>query len=103
MTVPLIEIAGVIRSKNAGPATLTLDIIFKSPEWFERASAAIDPATIARLYGRSEQEIAIIPFRAANAVKITMPRRTVSGDPGDNDVYGAQQHAPLLGLLLNLD
>jgi hypothetical protein len=31
-------------------------------------------------------------------VKVVMPRRLVSGAPGDTDVYGAQQHAPLLSL-----
>jgi hypothetical protein len=29
-----------------------------------------------------------------------MPRKIVSGSPGDRDVYGAQQHVPLLGLEL---
>jgi hypothetical protein len=31
-----------------------------------------------------------------------MPRHTVSGSPGDSDVYGAQQHAPLLDLEFDL-
>jgi hypothetical protein len=29
-----------------------------------------------------------------------MPRRICAGDPGDGDVYGAQQHAALLGVLV---
>jgi hypothetical protein len=29
-----------------------------------------------------------------------MPRRIVSGDPGDSDVYGAQQHGPMLAVEL---
>jgi hypothetical protein len=29
-----------------------------------------------------------------------MIRPKVAGDPGDGDVYGCQQHAPLLGLTL---
>jgi len=27
-----------------------------------------------------------------------MARAMMAGDPGDVDVYGAQQHAPLLGI-----
>ena len=103
MGVRLIDIASVIRSKNAGPGKLTLDIIFTSAEWFDRvvAAGAINKAVIACLYGRPEVEIdSIIAFPPAWAIKITMPRRTVSGDVGDTDVYGAQQHAPLLGLVL---
>jgi hypothetical protein len=34
------------------------------------------------------------------ALKFTLPRRICAGDPGDGDVYGAQQHAPLLGVMV---
>jgi hypothetical protein len=27
-----------------------------------------------------------------------VPRKIMAGDPGDRDVYGAQQHTPLLEL-----
>ena len=36
------------------------------------------------------------PYPAGNAFKATIPRRIPSGDVGDTDIYGAQQHAPLL-------
>ena len=53
--------------------------------------------------GLSNEEIRrIVWFEPANAVKVVMPRRIVSGAPGDADVYGAQQHAPLLGLNFDL-
>ena len=35
-------------------------------------------------------------YPAGNAFKATIPRLIPSGDVGDTDVYGAQQHAPLL-------
>ena len=35
-------------------------------------------------------------YDAANAFKATLPRLVPAGDIGDTDVYGAQQHAPLL-------
>lgn len=95
------SLARVIRSKNAGPFQLTLDIIFKTPEIFEkvRAGNRITPRKVAELYGIEEDKILdIIFFKPANAVKIVMPRRVASGSPGDSDVYGAQQHAPLFGL-----
>lgn len=103
MSVPLIDIASVIRSKNAGPKELTLDIMFKSRDWYEKvkASGAITRELIAKLYGQPESAVQeIIAFDAACAIKATLTRPITSGDVGDSDVYGAQQHAPLLGLVL---
>jgi hypothetical protein len=55
------------------------------------------------VYGVELAEIRnIVWFEPANAVKVVMPRRIVSGAPGDSDVYGAQQHAPLLGMEFDL-
>ena len=63
-----------------------------------RDSGAITPQHIAKLYGVSDNEVSIIPYDVAYAIKITIPRLVPSGDPGDTDVYGAQQHAPLLDI-----
>lgn len=101
MTTRLIDIASVVRSKNSGPYELTLDIIFKDRADYERAkkSGVITAQLIARLYRVSELDVAgIIPFDPAAAIKITLKRPLVSGDVGETDVYGAQQHAPLLDL-----
>ena len=63
-----------------------------------QASGALAPRRLARLYNVSENEIAVIPFDVALAIKITLPRPVVAGSPGDTDVYGAQQHAPLMDI-----
>jgi len=97
--VPIRELAEVIRSKNAGPYELTLDMIFKSTEIYEQvvASGAITPERIAELYSMPvDKVISFVEFAPAKAIKITLERPGVCGDVGDNDVYGAQQHAPLL-------
>lgn len=94
----LIDIAKVIRSKNAGPTTLTLDILFNDESGYLRAlnSPALQPAAIAPLYGLRAEQVELIPYPAAIAIKISMDRKIVAGNPGDRDVYGAQQHGPLL-------
>jgi len=105
MAVNLIDIASVIRSKNAGPYELTLDIIFSSRDWYDKVTAAksINRAMISRLYQVKESDIlALVEFHPAAAIKITLRRPRVAGDVGETDVYGAQQHAPLLGLVLDL-
>jgi len=100
-TVPLPQIAAVIRSKNAGPYELTLDIMFKREEEYAylRKLNFFTRELIAGIYGMPpEKIIKITYFDPAWAVKITLVRPVVSGSVGDTDVYGAQQHAPLLGL-----
>ena len=100
-TVPLTNLAAVIRSKNAGPYELTVDILFKNRDDYEfmKEINYFDRKLFARLYGIGvDKIIALVHFDPASAIKCTMVRPVVSGSPGDTDVYGAQQHAPLLGL-----
>ncbi|MGK0171763.1 MAG: hypothetical protein ACI9W2_003494, partial [Gammaproteobacteria bacterium] len=63
-----------------------------------RDSGVICPALIANLYSVSHNEVSIIPYDVARAIKITVPRLVPSGSFGDTDIYGAQQHGPLLGI-----
>ena len=95
----LYDMAHVVRSKNSGPFAVTLDILFDNREAYERmrASGAVTPAAIARLYHIPEDAIMDFAFfDAAMGVKITYLRTVSSGTVGDRDVYGAQQHAPLM-------
>ena len=94
----LVDAVRVIRSKNAGPLTLTIDLLFDDPAHYEQALAAasLTPAEIAQRYGVSANAVQITPYPAALAVKIALDRKIVAGSPGDRDVYGAQQHGPLL-------
>ncbi len=101
MTTRLIDIASVIRSKNAGPFELTLDVIFKSRETYQRVTEndLLSVQLLCDLYKILPEDVVnIVCFEPANAVKMTIRRQVVSGSVGDTDVYGAQQHAPLLGV-----
>lgn len=95
----------IIRSKNSGPYELTLDMMFKDRETYEKVVAAdgINEALICKLYKITPDKIInIIHFDPANAIKVTIARPICSGDLGETDVYGAQQHAPLLGIVLDI-
>jgi hypothetical protein len=97
----ILEAARIIRSKNSGPFELTLDIMFKDRRHFDlfRNQGIISPALIQELYGVEAKDIlGIVYFEPSNAVKATIRRKVPSGAPGDTDIYGAQQHAPLLGV-----
>lgn len=97
----LIDLAKVIRSKNSGPYEITFDIIFKDRETFEIMCQHkfINEKLISELYHIPESDVInIIEFAPAQAIKATIVRPMCSGDIRETDVYGAQQHAPLLDL-----
>ncbi len=57
----------------------------------------ITPEKIASLYHIRREDITDFAwFDAGLGVKITYLRPVASGTVGDRDVYGAQQHAPLM-------
>lgn len=97
----LVDICNVIRSKNSGPFELTFDIIFKSKKDFDYVCERkiINEDIVCSLYKiRKEDIINIVGFNSANAIKITIKRPIASGTLGEGDVYGAQQHVPLLNI-----
>lgn len=102
MAVRLVDAARVLRSKNAGPLYVTFDIIFDSSEQLDRVlgSGALDRKTIAAMYGVEPGEVQVIPYNVVHACKVTIPRKTVSGNLDDNDIYGCQQHMKLAGIMV---
>ena len=97
----LSELATVIRSKNAGPFELTFDVLFSDPSDYDRVvrSGQLGPESFASLYGITIDDVlSVIEFEPALAIKVTIKRVRSSGALGESDVYGAQQHAPLLQL-----
>jgi hypothetical protein len=94
------DFASVCRSKNAGPFMVTLDIVFETDEIYDRVAATgvLRPELFARLYNVKPEQVQFTPYRAARAFKATLPRVISSGDIGDTDVYGSQQHAPMLDI-----
>ncbi len=97
----LSELAKTIRSKNAGTDKITFDIIFADRENYERVlrSNVLTRTSVAALFGIDEARITdFVVFDPAFAIKFTMLRERPSGSPGDGDIFGAQQYAPLLSL-----
>jgi len=99
--MPMIkDLATVCKSKNAGPFELTIDVVFDNAEAYNRVkrSGVLCPKLFAKLYNVNEQDVLFTPYDAAFAFKATLPRLVPSGGIGDTDVYGAQQHAPVLNI-----
>lgn len=94
----LYDIASVIRSKNSGPFSITLDVLFDDRKIYEKVknSGIITKQTMAAIYKIQEEAITqIVFFDAALGFKVTFDRKVSSGTCYDTDVYGAQQHVPL--------
>ncbi len=94
------DIAVVCKSKNAGPFELTIDAVFGDKETFDkvRATGVICPELFAKLYNVPLDDILFTVYEPGLAFKATLPRLVSAGDLGDTDVYGAQQHAPLIAV-----
>lgn len=106
MTYKLLELADVIRSKNSGPYELTFDIIFKDREKYNQVceSNIFTKESFGQLYDITPDSVMeIVHFDPAKAIKITIVRPISSGALGETDVYGAQQHAPLMGYSFEMD
>jgi hypothetical protein len=96
----LAEIANLIRSKNAGPFTLTFDIMFADLESYRRVkdSGALNPAAFARLYRCPVEKVRFFECENALAFKFSIPRVIFQGDLGDADLHGGQQFMPLVDI-----
>ena len=94
------QIAKVIRSKNAGPFCLTLDVLFDKPADYQRVLAArvITPEKMAALYQQPLANVQVFNHERALAMKVSLVRWTPAGSLTDTDIYGAQQHVLLYKL-----
>jgi Domain of unknown function (DUF4387) len=94
----LLDMATVIRSKDAGVNRLTFDIFFTSAENYEAAlnSNLFTPENIAGIVGVAPAKIIGTYFvDACNAIKISVERPNISASVDERDMFGAQQQSVL--------
>lgn len=104
MPITLGELAKVVRSKNAKPYRLTFDVIFDDKTKYDRvvSQKVLTKQSVAALYGIPEDQIvSFLEFPAGLAIKFTFRRPRTQCTLGETDVYGCQQHAPLLDVIVN--
>jgi Domain of unknown function (DUF4387) len=92
----LLDMAMVIRSKDAGINRLTFDVIFDSAESYETAlpSNVFNPESIAKLLGLpAERVVGTFFVDSCSAIKISIDRPNVSASGDERDVFGAQQQS----------
>lgn len=96
------ELAEQVRSKNAGPFWITLDVFFRNkPDYeFVTGSGILSPQLIGRLYRVDPANVKYFELPALHVVKISFPRPVTAGSFEDRDLHGGQQHVPLAALPL---
>ena len=92
------DIAQLIRSKNAGPFSLTFDFMFDRAEDYRRVrdSGVINRELFSRYYGTAVEDVEIYSVDAARGIKVTIPRPITQGELEDSDQFGCQMFSPLL-------
>ena len=95
----------LIRSKNAGPFTITIDLFFEDHAAYQalRSLSEFSAVAIAELYEVDVEAVEIHDVPSIDALKISLPRRIPGGTPGDTDVTGGQQYGPLVERLARTD
>jgi hypothetical protein len=95
------DLAVVLRSKNAGPFQVTIDVLFEDDAALDlvERSGVLEPGRVAAAYGLRADEVKG-PFfhRAALAAKVTITKRSSAQDPFCTDLMGTAQHIPLAAL-----
>ena len=94
------QLAKLVRSKNAGPFVLTVDVMFDDGATYQRVkdSQVLSREIVAGIYRLPPEEVLFFECDNALAIKFSLPRLVFSGDLGDSDVFGGQQYAPLLDI-----
>jgi hypothetical protein len=94
----LLDMAVVIRSKDAGINRLTFDVIFTSAENYESAlrSNVFHKDNVAKVLGLPPKRVVGTFFvDACDAIKITIDRPNISASMDERDVFGAQQQSAI--------
>lgn len=95
------EIAEKVRSKNAGPFWLTIDVFCGNSDVFQRVVAGVDTARVAALFGVDLQTVKRFDIADLNVVKFSVPRPVVQGTRADRDMHGAGWGALLAELVID--
>lgn len=82
-------IAEKVRSKNAGPFWVTIDIFCGTPQAFARICDGLDMAQVAQRFDTPTQLIKRFDIADLNVVKISLPRPNIQGTVRDRDMHGA--------------
>ena len=79
-----------IRSKNAGPFWITVDVFCGDKKVYKDVRNKLKNSKISSLFMISEQDLNRFEIDNLNVIKFSFPRKTIQGDILDRDMHGAQ-------------
>ncbi|MEU9731573.1 DUF4387 domain-containing protein [Streptomyces sp. NPDC048002] len=96
-TRTIADLALEVRSKNAGPFWVTMELFMRDSAGYTTVAdpAYLNASTIARLYGIDADTVQIFRIPALHVVKISFPRPVPQGSLRDRDIHAGQHHVPL--------
>ena len=94
------ELSRYIRSKNAGPFWITMDIFFNDEANYHtvKNSSNLNQEKIGSLYRVKPDSVKIFFVDNINVIKISIPREVPQGDAYERDMHGGQQYIELANL-----
>lgn len=78
-----------VRSKNAGPFWVTIDIFCGTEAAFASVSARLDTQRVADLTGTPLQLVKRFDIADLHVIKLSIPRPQIQGSRWDRDMHGA--------------
>lgn len=92
-----------VRSKNAGPYWVTIDLFFKDADSYGRysESPALGPALFERLFGADPALVQHHRMADLHILKVSYPRTAPQGGEVERDMHCGQQFVRLLDVALD--
>jgi hypothetical protein len=79
-----------IRSKNAGPFWITIDIFCGSKEIYQEVLKNLYNTKIVELFKIPGRTLKRFEIESLNVIKFSFPRKIIQGHIKDRDMHGAQ-------------
>jgi Domain of unknown function (DUF4387) len=96
------EVCRHIRSKNAGPFWITVDLFFRDADSYRsyKDDPNISARTFAERFNADESLVKVVRVDSLMVVKVSYPRPNPQGWQGERDMHAGQQYVSLLDLEL---
>ena len=78
-----------VRSKNAGPFWLTIDIFCGNETAFQKVQRCLADSAVAQVLGTPMQELKRYDIPSLHVIKYSLPRPYTQGAADDRDMHGA--------------
>jgi len=97
MSDTVADLAIEVRSKNAGPFWITMELFMRDSAGYAIAAdeSFLNEQVVAELYGIDADSVLIFRVPSLNVVKISYPRPISQGSLRDRDVHAGQHHVPM--------